>query len=86
MHKDYLPTDLEGMRRHIAEEASELITEYLKIQRFGEDNYNPNDQTKTTNIDRFHNEMHDLQLSIMRYTTKLSEDHYSDRNKGENIL
>ena len=44
----------------LAEECAEVIKETMKVLRFGENDYNPSDPLKTTNLDRLRAEVIDL--------------------------
>lgn len=45
----------------LAEELTEAAQECAKIAQFGFDSYNPTDESKTTNLVRLLNELHDVE-------------------------
>jgi hypothetical protein len=79
MDPRYLPTTFDGHLARLIEECAEVIQCCTKIQRFGPENYHPDDKHKISNLAHLHREIADLQSAISGLGTWLSENSYGDR-------
>lgn len=59
--------ELKFIALRIVEEASEVIKEYAKAERFGWDSYHPRDPDKVSNSDRLRSEISDLEAQTRKF-------------------
>lgn len=67
----YLRDDLHSMVSHVTEECGEILAAIGKMNRWGPDSVNPEDNSEMTNMEWVYNELCDGKLVISRLILRI---------------